>query len=219
MFENSLVKTVSKISLWLAPLPSAYFVSRASVTHLVTFPFQYLIAVVIELLGISTMHSALWLYGWRQESLTEKGNLRTGYAAVTSLEIILSVIFGAIYLVTTISIIVVLEVAPAWSTVAPALFPLMSVVGAANLALIARQESRERLLAEHKESKQKPLHTLYSEDNKRGALKEARKEVLLTLLQSNPEMNPTEAAKAIGVSRPTVYSYLKELKESGSIEK
>jgi len=222
--ENNLVKIVSKISVWVAPAPSAYFVARSATKHLgVIRPFDAVIALVIETLGISTIHTALWLYSWNQESMTPAGNVRRGRTLASWLEIGLSIATGLLYLLTAVSLTVVLEVYPNLAIYAPALFPLFSIVGAVNLALISRQENRESALQADKkpstESVKELTPTVTIVDNGRQGMKQARKEVLLTLLQSNSQLGASEAAGMIGVSRQSIYGYLNELESDGLIEK
>lgn len=216
MNEQNLVKIVAKIAPWLAPLPSAYFVARASVRHLAVMrPVDVIIALIIETLGVSSIHTFLWLFDWNETGTTDKGNARKGIVLAPALEIWGAMGISLLYLIITISLTVVLEVYPDLSIYAPALFPVLSVVGAVNLVLIARQESRETIFTESKNSVKPSVKSVKPEviqsDNGHNTLKEARKEVLRAILQSNPDITPTEAAKALGVSRPTVYSYLREL--------
>jgi hypothetical protein len=83
--------------------------------------------------GLASVHTWLWLSGWNADKR------KTDPAGPANVAILL----GVVYLVTTIGLTVILEVEPSLSTYAPALFPLLAVVGAVNLALIAQQEQRE----------------------------------------------------------------------------
>jgi DNA-binding IclR family transcriptional regulator len=49
--------------------------------------------------------------------------------------------------------------------------------------------------------------------------RDARIDALLTFLASNPGAGPTEAGRAIGVSRQTVYTYANELEAAGRLRK
>ncbi len=142
--EQKAVEFVARLAPWLAPGPSAYFVARAAMAHLdVPLPVAILIAGVIETLGISTVATALNLYDWNQSSLTAAGNLKRGRTLAPQGLIWISIATGAIYLVVTIGLTVVLEVKPSWSTNAPAIFPVLAVVGAVNLAIRSNQARRE----------------------------------------------------------------------------
>jgi len=132
--ERSAVRLVSKLAPWLAPFPSAFFVARSSVAHLALPGWvAAVVAAVIEALGIVTVHTALWMSDWNR---TKR---KSDPAAPTWVAVALV----GVYLATTLSMIVVLETFPQMSTFAPAMFPFMAMVGAVNLALIARQEKRE----------------------------------------------------------------------------
>jgi hypothetical protein len=72
--EQSLIRIVAKISLWATPIPSSYFVARASVKSLqVESPFHIIIAGVVELLGVSAVHVFLWIYTWNRNNVTDGG--------------------------------------------------------------------------------------------------------------------------------------------------
>jgi len=132
--ERNAVKFVAKLSPWLAPMPSAYFVARSSITHLaLPWPVAVIVAAIIETLGLATVHTALWLSDWNH----------TKRKVDPSAPTVIALALGAVYLVTTLGLIVALEVWPDLATYAPALFPLLAIVGTVNLALIANQERRE----------------------------------------------------------------------------
>lgn len=90
-------------------------------------------AAIIETLGLTTVHTALWLADWN----------RSKRKIDPSAPVVLAVALGLVYLVATLGLVVFLEVWPFLATYAPALFPLLAIVGAVNLALIAQQERRE----------------------------------------------------------------------------
>jgi predicted transcriptional regulator len=132
--ERSLVRWVAKLSPWLAPLPSAYFVARSAMEHLqLPLLVAIVIAAIIETLGLSTVHTALWAYEWNSHKRKADPGAPLG----------LAIGLAGVYLVATLGLVVFLEVWPWLSTYAPALFPALAIVGAVNLALISRQEGRE----------------------------------------------------------------------------
>ena len=140
--EKNTVKTVAKLSPWLAPLPSAFFVARSAIEHFaLPLAVGVVLAAVIETLGLSTVHTCLWLADYNAN------RRKTDPSAPTWIAIAL----GAVYLVTTLGLVVFLEVWPGLATYAPGLFPFLAVVGAVNLALIAQQERRERAVKELKD--------------------------------------------------------------------
>lgn len=223
--EKNAVKVIAKISPWLAPLPSAYFVGRSAMVHLaLPLPVAVIVAAIIETLGLSTVHTALWAYDWN----AHKRKIDPG-APVP-----LSVALSATYVVATLGLVVFLEVWPFLATYAPAIFPALAVVGALNLALIAQQEQREAgaeaQKAELKAARQAQRQgkRQASNDTKsdrhfdtlltgRRAKRRERMDALLVFYRDNPEAGPSDAGRSIGVSRQTVYTYLAELERDGCI--
>jgi hypothetical protein len=232
--EKNLVKLVAKLAPWLAPFPSAYFVARSGMAHLaLPLPVAIVVAAIIETLGLSAVHSALWLADWNASKRKTDPQAPVGVAAA----------LGAVYLVATLGLVVFLEVWPALSTYAPALFPALAVVGGVNLALISQQERREAAVQLEKEERRAARQAVRPKDHVRAsrqtsrpasktgildaqmdALRQGRKskrdarlDALLTFYLDNPEAGPTEASQAIGVARQTVYNYLEELEAAGRV--
>ena len=132
--EKNAIRIVAKLSPWLAPLPSAFFVARSALEHLdLPLLMAVIVAAIIETLGLATVHTALWAHDWNTHKRKTDPKAPIG----------LSIALGAVYVVATLGLVVFLEVWPSLSTYAPALFPALAVVGALNLAMISRQEQRE----------------------------------------------------------------------------
>jgi hypothetical protein len=224
--EQSLIRIVAKISLWATPIPSSYFVARASVKSLqVESPFHIVIAGVVELLGVSAVHVFLWIYTWNRNNVTDAGNPkqvnRKPIPLASRIEFLLSGTSAIIYFVSVTVLIALLE-----KQFVYVMFPAMTLTAAINLSLIANQESRESqtgtLQTDKKPSTKTDKRltpTLHIVDNGRQGMKQARKEVLLTLLQSNSQLGASEAGRMIGVSRQAIYGYLSELESDGLIER
>jgi hypothetical protein len=227
---------VAKLSPWLAPLPSAYFVARSAMVHLaLPLLVALIVAAIIETLGLATVHTALWAHDWN----THKR--KTDPDAPLSLAIAL----GGVYVAATLGLLVFLEVWPFLAVYAPAVFPALAVVGALNLAMISRQEQREAAVRAEKAervaarqmsrqaasqvalaqpsgkvSKTAVLYaSLDAARQTRKARRDARLDALLAYYASTPKAGPTEAGRAIGVSRQTVYTYLAELEAAGRINR
>ena len=101
--ERTLVKLVAKTSPWLAPLPSGYFVSRAAQSHLeLPLAMAVIIGLIIELLGITSVHIWLWLSDWNINKRKRDPEAPANVA----------VFLGCVYLVATIGLTVMLEVFP-----------------------------------------------------------------------------------------------------------
>ncbi len=232
--EKNLVKLVAKLAPWLAPFPSAYFVARSGMDHLaLPLPVAIVVAAIIETLGLSAVHSALWLADWNASK--RKSDPRA--------PVVVAVALGAVYVVATLGLVVFLEVWPTLATYAPALFPALAVVGGVNLALISQQERREAVVKAQKAERKarrrarrpkddtrpsKPSSRTASKtgvlDAQMDALRQGRKskrdarlDALLTFYLDNPNAGPTEASRAIGVARQTVYNYLEDLEAAGRL--
>lgn len=136
--EEGVIDFVSKTSPWIAPLPSAFFVHTAAVNNLHADPgLAWVIAVVIETLGLTTTHTALGMHTWNQGHRDQPEK-----QAPFGLAIALAVT----YVLATLSLITVLEVLPEMQHYAPAMFPILAVVGAVNLAI--RSHHNRRILEE-----------------------------------------------------------------------
>jgi hypothetical protein len=222
--EKNAVKSVAKIAPWLAPGPSAFFVSRSAMAHLdVPMPIAVVIAGIVETLGLASVHTWLWLSDWNANKRKRDPEAPVNVAAI----------LGVVYLVATIGLTVILEVQPSLSTYAPALFPILAVVGAVNLALIARQEQREEAIKAEKEQRRIRRQARRQEKAAsnngnfdtdldtmkagRSSKRQERKRSLLEFYSANPSSGPTEASRAIEVSRQTVYTYQNELIGEGRL--
>jgi len=134
--EEGIIDFVSKLSPWIAPLPSAWFVHDATVRHLAAgSALAWIIAVVIETLGLTTTHTALGMHAWNKAHASQPEK-QAPFG--------LSVILAVVYVVATLMLITVLEVAPNLQHYAPAMFPILAVVGAVNLALRSHHNNRIR---------------------------------------------------------------------------
>ena len=234
--EKNAIKIVAKLSPWLAPLPSAYFVARSAMVHLaMPLPVAVVVAAIIETLGLATVHTALWAHDWNAHKRKTDPGAPVG----------LAIVLGSVYVAATLGLVVFLEVWPALALYAPALFPALAVVGALNLAMISRQEQRERAVRAEKAERQairqarrqtarqtaaaqvsgQPSNatvlnaSLDVARQTRKAKRDARLHALLAFYKSNPDAGPTDAGRFIGVSRQTIYTYLAELEEAGWISR
>ena len=84
--EKSLVKLIARLSPWLAPSPSGYFVARASISHLdLPLIIGISVGIIIEFLGISSVHTWLWLADWNSNKRKSDPDAPTSLAAFLSL--------------------------------------------------------------------------------------------------------------------------------------
>lgn len=141
---------------------------------------------------------------------------------------------SVVYVVSTLGLVVFLEVWPTLAAYAPAIFPALAVVGALNLAIISRQEQREAMVQAHKaerraarQARRQAKHQASSNQKSdkhldallagRRAKRNARMDALVSFYCDHPNAGPTDAGRALGVSRQTVYTYLGELERDGRI--
>jgi len=234
--ENGLVDGIAAIGPWITPLPSAVLVANAVVKDLHWIPILgWVTAAIIESLGLTTVSTSLLL--WDYNAGKRKNDPGAPFLLAASLV--------CVYLVSTIGLTVFLDIFPELGRYAPALFPLLALVGAVNLAL--RSGHRRRLSgiaqdrAERKAERQsfrqpftQPGNLLMSNltssivktdtslDKAQAARKAnltTRMDNLLTLYLDNPLMGATAAARTLNISRQTVYSYLEQLEATGRIHR
>ena len=234
--ENGLVDGISAIGPWITPLPSAVLVANAVVKDLHWIPvLGWVTATIIESLGLTTVSTSLLL--WDYNAAKRKTDPGAPFLLAASLV--------GVYLISTIGLTIFLDIFPELGRYAPALFPMLALVGAVNLAL--RSGHRRRLSgiaqdrAERKAERQYFRQPLEQSSNQmmsnltssivktdtfldkaqaaRKANLTTRMDSLLTLYLDNPLMGATEAARALNISRQTVYTYLDQLEASGKIHR
>jgi predicted transcriptional regulator len=234
--EIELVYSVAKLSPWIAPIPSSFFVARACLNDLdLPLIMAILIGFVIESLGLTSIHTCLVLQNW---NLTKR---KTDPNAPLSLAIAL--VF--VYLFTTIGLSVFLDTSKELVKFAPALFPMLSVVGSFNITLLSQQKHREmsvqnqrfEMQFERQQRKQLKLSNvannidtglsnLEKTDNSLVIANRTRKErrlqimeKILDVLTDEPTIGITDLSRKIGRSRQSVYNYIQELENGGKIHK
>ncbi len=238
--ENIAVDLVAKIAPWCAPIPTAYLVGRATVTHLNwPVPVGILAAAVIESLGLVTCATALDLYQFNQTRRKSDPPAPFG----------LSIALIALYFVVAVVLTVVLDILPTWSVIAPAIFPALSLAGVTVIALRKDHQHRiqqiENEKAERKAERQTTRNVLppqtiqdtkpdLSNDmsnqqkvdihfDKRQAGRKAkldnRLDALLEAFRNDPNLGVSDAARQLNVSRQTIYSYMDQLEQAGKIHR
>ena len=144
----SVVKTIATLTLWLAPLPAAFFVGRSVYWHLIHnwhldlgylgIGAAVLAGTMVELVGLLSAHIALAAARWNQKGHVKKDKNPWERAPVE-----LAIACFAVYCLSAFLLAVVLEAAPIFSTWAPALFTLMAA--AAYLSVGVYEQHRDRL--------------------------------------------------------------------------
>jgi len=233
--ESFIADIVAKIAPWVAPIPTAYLVGRATIRHL-KWPFLIglIAAVIVESLGLATTLTALELRDYN------KSKRKSDPAA----PFWLAAILVGTYFVVALGLTVALDIFPEQAIFAPGIFPLLSLCGVTILALRAdhgrrlkaikadkqrRRESRQKGRRGERERTALGMSKTTPKDGKMDAdldalqaarltKKEERLDALLRFYLDNPEAGPSEAARGIGVVRQTIYNYNDELEARGYIE-
>jgi hypothetical protein len=230
---SSIVRIISNVTPWLSPIPSGYFVARSVYNHLsVPILVAIIIGLIIEFLGITSVYSYLWLTEW---NISKRKTDKSAPAGI-------ALLFCLIYLGTTITLSVVLDIFPNLAHYSIGVFPILGLVGAFNLALMSFQNNRENLVLVAKESakfdRQNRTSNIFPAGHSfpkidgvdytpllaaanatRHQKRIATKHKLVELLQRNPMIGVTEISRLIGHSRTSVYAYLDELMKDGILIK
>ncbi len=210
--------------------PKALSEKRLWQSHL-----DWVAAAIIESLGLTTVSTSLLL--WEYNAGKRKTDPDAPFLLAASLVVV--------YLVSTIGLTVLIDIFPDLARYAPALFPILALVGAVNLAL--RSGHRRRLVgiaqerADRKAERQtnrptaggltdllasnaasttvNPDSSLVKARQARTIIQGNRMNTLFTLYRDNPTIGVTDAARTLNMSRQTVYSYLDRLENDGRIRR
>jgi biotin operon repressor len=234
--ESNLTDGIAAFGPWITPIPSAALVANATVQHLHwSTELGWVTAAIIESLGLTTVSTALVL--WEYNAVRRKTAPSAPFPLAAALVVI--------YLVSTIGLTVLLDILPELARFAPALFPLLALVGAVNLALRAGHRRRLNSLAqeraERKAERQITSQMAVKIDNQpmsntssssgisddayqrmraaKKAKQDSRLDSLLTLLTDNPQIGVTDISRVLNVSRQTVYTDLEQLEKTGRIRR
>jgi hypothetical protein len=234
--EANLTDGIAAFGPWITPIPSAVLVANATVKDLHWgTELAWIAAAIIESLGLTTVSTSLLL--WEYNADKRKTDPAAPFLLAASLV--------GVYLVSTIGLTVLLDIFPAMARYAPALFPILALVGAVNLAL--RSGHRRRLAsiaqdrADRKAERQatrpnagnltdllasnptsitvNPDSSLVKARQARTIIQGNRMDNLLALFHDNPTIGVTDAARTLNMSRQTVYSYLDRLENDGRIRR
>ena len=234
--ETNLTDGIAAFGPWITPIPSAALVANATVQHLHwSNALGWVTAGIIESLGLTTVSTALIL--WEFNAGRRKTDPSAPFPLAASLV--------CVYLISTIGLTVLLDILPNLSRYAPALFPMLALVGAVNLALRAGHRRRLNTLAQEKAEKRaerqanrspagsltellgsetasttvNPDSSLVKARQARTSIQANRMDNLLTLYLDNPTIGVTDAARTLNMSRQTVYTYLNRLESEGRIRR
>ena len=235
--EAMATDALAALGPWLAPIPSAALVARASVEHLHWSNGLGLVAgAIIEVLGLTATSTALMLWEYNESKR------KTDPVAPFKLAVVLV----GFYYVSTVGLTVLLDIVPDLARFAPVIFPTLALVGTVNLALRAQHRRRVGAITREKAERKarRSAQRVHKNDAQQvhkgsgqsaqggarnGALdtvnrtRRERKEALLCALleayKGNPALGTTDAARLLGVHRNTICGYTAELQEVGKLRK
>lgn len=238
--EITLIKTVARLTPWFAPFPSAYFVARSSIVHLeLPLVVAIIIAVIVEFLGLTSVHTWLWLSDWNNRKRKVDPSAPSGYAMVLCL----------VYLVTSIMLTIMLEIFSSLSTYAPALFPALALVGALNLAMITQQDTREARVYQDREERRsersgdrsgskvvndqvnvqhaltdwtgnkRSVNNLNTRKSARVSSREIALKDLIVFYTQNPNASYSAAGRAVNRSKAWISEAVVELERRGELRR
>jgi len=206
MSERKIIRLLLKVGPWLAPIGTVFAVQRAVKAHF-AFPdlVAWPVALVIEILGIGTIYLMLIMDDWnrRRSARSIDPKARAGLARF----------LVAFYIITTITLVILLDVLPMLNRWALAVLPLVSVVAYLALSLFAEHEFMEHAKEQAKQERRERQMM-----SKRKNF-DAQLDNLLTLYIDNPHLTQTKAAEQLGCTRQTVHNRLAVLERQGRIRR
>lgn len=228
--ENLLTRLFVRLVPLCAPIPTAWLLYMAAVNNLGwSNGVAFAGALVVEGLGFSAVSVALTLYQYNQSKrkTDPAGPLWLALLAVS------------VYFVSALALTVFTKISPGLAAYAAAVFPVITLTGALTWALHVDHDLRLQAIDEQKrkgkrkgnrqadpgETSNRPSGNgkINGELSKLQAGKQAkldaRLDALLDIYRDDPKAGPTEAAREIGVTRQTVYSYLDRLEAAGKIRR
>jgi len=231
-FERTAVGLVTRLIPWLAPIPSAFLVGRAAIQYL-EYPIGIgiIAAVIIEALGLAATSTALDMYIYNQ----------TRRKVDPPAPLFLAIVLVLAYLFIATCLTIIVEVIPNLAIYAPVIFPSLSLAGAVILALQTMLSNRQKAIADEKAERKAERQATHTDKRQTSeahldvtasnnsmsdklhagkmAKLDTRLNALIEVFRKEPDVEITEAARRIQVSRQTVYSYLSILEKTGRIKR
>jgi heme exporter protein D len=142
--ETRITDLIAGLAPWLAPIPTAYLVGRATLGKL-GWPLAVAIcaALIVESLGLTATNTALTLYQYNRQRRKTDPAAPFGLAAG---------LVGA-YVAVAVGLTVALDVAPSLAHYAPAIWPALSLTGVTLLALRSDHARRLDLIQADKQER------------------------------------------------------------------
>lgn len=216
------IRIIATITLWMAPMPAAFFVGRSVYYHLIHtwhLPLGVLglVAAVIsgmmiELVGILSAHTALATGRWNK-----RGDVRRKHSHKERAPFGWAVGCFSVYALAAVALAVVLEWVPEFAVAAPALFTIMAAAAYLSVGIYEQHLDRLRryglgwawlALAEKDEQE----HSETEPGQKKSELDKppqfgTKREHIRYLMKTEPGLTQTELALRSGASA----SYVSEL--------
>jgi hypothetical protein len=224
--EAVLISVVGRVGLWLTPLPSAFLVSRsASRVFELAGAWPVIMAAIVELVGLACSH--LWLTAKEWNARKTQRDPAANERLAFMLMLAYFVVTGALLLAFELPVVLTTGNVTGLTAL---LFPVLSAVAVVALNERAMQHKRVSDKVSSKLSRnmnsldalalQGPSSNVSNIEKmnvKRAEKRQARLDALATFYHANPDAGATEAARAVGVSRQTVYEYRAELEAAGRL--
>jgi hypothetical protein len=221
MNTRRLVRWTAQLSPWLAPLPSGYFVARSSYRHLLAEDWAPLalgvaivIGLVLELLGVASVHTLLDLGRWNRQGRVAR---QDGWEAAPA---VWAWAAATTYFVAALLLLIVLEAWPEIARFAPMIFCLVALSGGVLLAVVEQHADRKQryglddtLRRQKRETKEaEPAPNLPESPTKpRPAARFASKRAHIeALLAADSELSRADICRKTGYSASYVWEVVSE---------
>ena len=211
-YEATAIAVVSKVSPWLTPIPTAWLVYDRTMLHLHWPRWVAICAgVTLELLGVAILSTALALYAYNRKKRKSD----------PLAPLWLAVVLVAVYLVTALLLVMVLDIAPGIAVYSQALFPVLSLAAFVLLGLRLDHQERVTAIATGKADAKKRRAELSAAKSELKPDKPepepppqfaTKKEHITHLLATEPGITPTELIMRTGASASYVSELTKEMK-------
>ena len=234
----AIINGIAILTLWLAPLPAAFFVGRSVYWHLIhnwhadlggwgLIP-AFLAGGMVELVGLLSAHVALATARWNS-----KGHVRKEKNPWERAPVGLAATCFAIYCGSAFALAVVLEAYPTFATWAPALFTVMAAT--AYLSIGVYEQHRDRLAyygltwdwksVPRAQDAQEDVRDAGRDDRDGGGTPKAQvldrsgldalDRAIMRTFRTEPDASYRTVAQAVGSAKTTVGGRVSRLERSG----
>jgi hypothetical protein len=200
--ESSLVNLLSAVAPWGAPLAPAFMSFIGMTKHLDFTPFVAgVIAGVIEILGLATVHTTLLFWRHNRRYSKEYKKMPTALAGG---------MFG-LYLIVVLSVNVILEAYSAklitwdWTPiVARGLLSLLAVPAAVTMAIRAQHTELLNEIQGNRKGNQVATGATEMQPQAQPEVAKSNRTRILELHHTQPDLKSSAIAQEVGVSRQYV---------------